>query len=261
MTDLSEWQEYPATRAMYDTMRDDILANANAAGISGEKIEVLELGVEEMLTNIISYAYTEAGNVWIRVIRRFFMIMLLMSLFSAAVCQFFFQVLSANGGSSLAPAELFQMFLEILPRNFFVHFVEGNILQIVFIAILTGVSILTLTNVIPNLKVLIGEMNKLISKMLDIVSKVIYAAIFLNVFKTVAGNNMETIFAVWRIVAANYVFTIGFGVLMHIAYKYKINLVEFLRQGANVFLISFSTASNTVSIMMPICRYRCFRCS
>lgn len=66
MTDLSEWQEYPAIRAMYDTMRDDILANANAAGISGEKIEVLELGVEEMLTNIISYAYTEAGNVWIR---------------------------------------------------------------------------------------------------------------------------------------------------------------------------------------------------
>ena len=66
MTDLSEWQEYPATRAMYDTMRDDILANANAAGISGEKIEVLELGVEEMMTNIISYAYTEAGNVWIR---------------------------------------------------------------------------------------------------------------------------------------------------------------------------------------------------
>jgi len=193
---------------------------------------------------------TTFSNVGLRVIRRFFMIMLLMSLFSAAVCQFFFPVLSAHGGSSLAPAELFQMFLDILPHNFVVPFVEGNILQIVFLAILTGVSVLTLTNVIPNLKVLIGEMNKLIIKMLDIVSKVIYAAIFLNVFKTVAGNNMETIFAVWRIVAANYVFTIGFGVLMlmHIAYKYKINVVEFLRQGANVFLISFSTASNTVSM-------------
>ena len=38
-----------------------------------------------------------------------------------------------------------------------------------------------------------GELNKLVVKMMDIVSKVIYAAIFLNVFKSIAGNSMETI--------------------------------------------------------------------
>lgn len=192
------------------------------------------------------------SNVGLRVIRRFFIVMLCMSLFAAGVCQFFFPVVVINGESNLALSELFQLFLGIFPRNFVAPFVEGNILQIVFIAILTGISILTLTNVIPNLKVIVGELNKLVVKMMDIVSKVIYAAIFLNVFKSIAGNSMETILAVWRIVASNYAFCIGFGMLMlmHIVYKYRINVADFLRQGSKVFLISFSTASNTAAMSM-----------
>lgn len=66
MKDLSEWQEYPAIREMYDSMRDDIMANAQAAGISELKEIQLELGIEEMLINIISYAYEVSGPVWIR---------------------------------------------------------------------------------------------------------------------------------------------------------------------------------------------------
>lgn len=190
------------------------------------------------------------SNVGIRVIRRFFAVMLLMSLFAAAVCQLFFPVLAWQGESNLAPAELIRLFLGILPRNLLAPFVEGNILQIVCIAILTGISILTLTNVIPHLKTIISELNKLIFKMMDIVSKVIYVAIFLNVFKVIAGSSMETIFAVWRIIAANYVFCIGFGLLMflHVAYKYKLDMADFMRKGARVFLISFSTASNTAAM-------------
>lgn len=66
MRDLSAWQDYPATREMYDTMRDDILANAQAAGIPAMKEITLELGIEEMLINIITYAYDVPGSVWIR---------------------------------------------------------------------------------------------------------------------------------------------------------------------------------------------------
>ena len=55
MKDLSAWQDYPATREMYDTIREDILANAQAAGIPARKEFTLELGIEEMLINIITY--------------------------------------------------------------------------------------------------------------------------------------------------------------------------------------------------------------
>ena len=66
MKDLSAWQKYPAIREMYDIMRDDIIANAQAAGLSEMREIQLELGIEEMLINIISYAYDDSGDVWIR---------------------------------------------------------------------------------------------------------------------------------------------------------------------------------------------------
>ena len=66
MKDLSEWGEYPATREMYDTVRDDIMASAQVAGISETREIQLELGIEEMLINIINYAYDDTGSVWIR---------------------------------------------------------------------------------------------------------------------------------------------------------------------------------------------------
>ena len=69
MNGLSEWREYPAIREMYDTMRDDIMASAQAVGISEIREIQLELGIEEMLINIIDYAYDDPGAVWIRAVR------------------------------------------------------------------------------------------------------------------------------------------------------------------------------------------------
>ena len=51
---------------MYDTMRDDIMKDAQAAGVSEAGEVKLEFGIEEMLVNIIKYAYEDPGFVWIR---------------------------------------------------------------------------------------------------------------------------------------------------------------------------------------------------
>lgn len=60
------WREYPATMEMYDTMRDNIMKDAQVAGVSDMGEIKLELGIEEMLVNIIKYAYDAPGFVWIR---------------------------------------------------------------------------------------------------------------------------------------------------------------------------------------------------
>lgn len=50
----------------YATMRDDIMKDAQVAGVSGTGEIKLKLGIEEMLVNIIKYAYDDPGFVWIR---------------------------------------------------------------------------------------------------------------------------------------------------------------------------------------------------
>ncbi len=64
-----EWRRYDATKEAYDQIRDDVLAAADEAEVSPKRQIWLEMGLEEMLLNIISYAYEETGPVWVRTVR------------------------------------------------------------------------------------------------------------------------------------------------------------------------------------------------
>ncbi|MBR3457430.1 MAG: ATP-binding protein [Selenomonadaceae bacterium] len=60
------WIRYPAEKEEYDRIRDDIMDAADAAEMSPRQQIRLELGMEEMLVNIIAYAYDHSGIVWVR---------------------------------------------------------------------------------------------------------------------------------------------------------------------------------------------------
>ncbi len=65
----AEWRRYDAQRAVYDQIRDDVMDAADEAGVSPRQQIRLELGLEEMLVNIISYAYEDSGPVWVKTTR------------------------------------------------------------------------------------------------------------------------------------------------------------------------------------------------
>ena len=69
MPDTDGWKEYPAVMGEYEKMRDDIMTSARALGLSEAQEVKLELGIEEMLVNIINYAYDGTGFVWIQTAR------------------------------------------------------------------------------------------------------------------------------------------------------------------------------------------------
>jgi len=60
-----EWQEFPADNESYPQMRDYVIGVAEEGGLSMKAQLKIELGIEETLVNVISYAYKEPGKVWI----------------------------------------------------------------------------------------------------------------------------------------------------------------------------------------------------
>ena len=60
------WQRYDADMKWYERIREDVLAAAEEAGVSPRQLLRLELGFEEILVNIISYAYDYPGFVWVK---------------------------------------------------------------------------------------------------------------------------------------------------------------------------------------------------
>lgn len=65
-TKNGNWRRYDTDMKWYGHIRDDVLAVAEQAGVSPQQLLRLELGLEEILVNIFSYAYDGVGFVWIR---------------------------------------------------------------------------------------------------------------------------------------------------------------------------------------------------
>ncbi|MBR0260319.1 MAG: ATP-binding protein [Selenomonadaceae bacterium] len=62
-----EWKIFPATKENYYSMLDYVLNAAEESGVSAKQQISLELGFEEVATNIIDYAYGEnVGEISIR---------------------------------------------------------------------------------------------------------------------------------------------------------------------------------------------------
>jgi anti-sigma regulatory factor (Ser/Thr protein kinase) len=60
------WKCYNAAMDRYEEICSNVLEEAEAAGMPQKQQLRLELGLEEILVNIISYAYDEGGKVWVR---------------------------------------------------------------------------------------------------------------------------------------------------------------------------------------------------
>ena len=60
------WKRYDADMKWYEHIREDVLEAAEEAGVSPRQMLRLELGFEEILVNIISYAYDDPGFVWVK---------------------------------------------------------------------------------------------------------------------------------------------------------------------------------------------------
>ena len=61
-----DWKRYDADMKWYERIREDVMAAAEEAGVSLRQQLKLELGFEEILVNIISYAYDDPGYVWVK---------------------------------------------------------------------------------------------------------------------------------------------------------------------------------------------------
>ena len=60
------WKRYDADMKWYEHIREDVMAAAEEAGVTLRQQLKLELGFEEILVNIISYAYEDPGYVWVK---------------------------------------------------------------------------------------------------------------------------------------------------------------------------------------------------
>ncbi len=199
----------------------------------------------------------------LKIFKRFLSILFFVSVTATAISEIFFQVIKFDFGEILQQnhdemQKVFDLILSIIPKNIIEPFISENVLQIVVLALITGVCITILGERVQDIKNLILNLQKIIIKMVDIVFKIIPLIIFLCVFKIILLNSIEEILSVWKIVATQYSIYIFLSLLMLFKnyFLYKIKILDFLKTIYPVCVITFTTASGSASMPknIEICR-------
>lgn len=151
---------------------------------------------------------------------------------------------------------LIDFVVNIVPKNPFEAIAKGEMLQIVFFAVIFGFALNFIDN--DKSKILIDFFGALSELMLDLVHKIMYLAplgVFALIASTVSNFGfeiLETLF--W------YILTVILGLLLQIILVYgllikfftKYNFLEFLKSMKEAQLIAFSTSSSAATLPVTI---------
>lgn len=230
------------------------ILNVLLGALIASNIPMIFISIVASICNIEDV--TMLNNLGTRILKRFFGIMFLISAISIFIGGIFFPVInfSFDGNflteNSLEFEKIFQLILSIVPQNIFTSFVEQNILQIVVMAWLTGFCITILGSKVSGLKEFVIDLKQLIYEIVKIVFKLIPAIMFLCILKTMLTISFESIFTVWKIIAAIFVTyaVITSIMLLRIKIKHDVKILEFLKKIYPAFLISFVTCSGSAAM-------------
>lgn len=150
---------------------------------------------------------------------------------------------------------LSEIILNMIPSNPIEAFAKGEMLQIIFFAMLTGVSISLVGEKAKPLKKLFECANEVCMKMVSVIMMFAPFGVFAlitNTFSTVGADAMGSL--------VKYILVVLLGLLLHVVVVYggslkvftKVSFIGFVRKFSKVAAVTFSTASSNASVPVSL---------
>lgn len=150
---------------------------------------------------------------------------------------------------------LSEIILNMIPSNPIEAFAKGEMLQIIFFAMLTGVSISLVGEKAKPLKKLFECANEVCMKMVSVIMMFAPFGVFAlitNTFSTVGADAIGSL--------VKYILVVLLGLLLHVVLVYggslkvftKVSFIGFIRKFSKVAAVTFSTASSNASVPVSL---------
>ncbi len=199
---------------------------------------------------------TVLNEISTKILMRFLGILFFVAVSSILVCSIIFPVINLDfsgqllNGNSAELKQIFELILSMVPQNVIAPFYERKILQIVVLAVLTGICITILGDKVRELKNLIIDLKQIIFEMVLIVFKVIPVIVFLCIFKTIVLYSFSEIFHVWKLILAEYILFVVLSLIMLLKnfIQHGVNITDFLKKIYPAILITFTTSSGSAAM-------------
>ena len=150
---------------------------------------------------------------------------------------------------------LVDIILNIIPTNPIQSLANGEMLQVIFFALLTGVALNIVGKKAEPIKVIFESANEVCMKMVNLIMLFAPYGVFALVANTFATVGSEAIIALLK-----YILIVLLGMIIHITIVYgglfkiftKLSIKPFLSKFAQVAAVTFSTASSNASVPVSL---------
>ncbi len=190
------------------------------------------------------------GRIGRRMVAAFFGISALLAVFTLLGGYFLYGLSASSGtsGSSQLSAIL-ELILAIVPRNLFSPFIDGNTLQIIFLAVILGLALLALGKRASAVCALSEELSLVIQKLMGFLSRLMPLYVFLALLKMLWSGTLGAFDRLWLLpLLFLSVLLLSFLVLwLYASLRSRIRPLRLLKEVLPPFLIALSTSSSTAS--------------
>jgi Na+/H+-dicarboxylate symporter len=188
------------------------------------------------------------GSIGKRMMKRFLvMTFVALSLGVAAILPFF--TLCLEDTASFELDGLFKMILGIIPSNFFAPFVEGNPLQIIFVAFAIGLAMLILGQKTTIAAIMVEQSNYIVLLLMETVSKFVPYFVFGSILNIIMSNNFNALVKAYKVFP---IMLLGQSIvviiyLLLVTLRKKVSVKVLLQKMMPTFLIGLSTSSSAAA--------------
>ncbi len=182
------------------------------------------------------------------------------AIFAAVLIPLFKLKFSASSGESSDIYTVFSMILGIIPKNVFSPFVDGNTLQIIFLATVMGIAMLFLGQKTTAVAKAVEQINYIVNFLIEFISKLIPYFIFIVLVNMMWSDSLSQLSGVGKMLITFVLCSVGlfFGVSCWCAAVNRVSPLTVIRKGLPTFVIAFTTASSAAAFgtNMEACRKR-----
>ena len=193
------------------------------------------------------------GRIGKKMIGRFLIDSVIIGAAGTLFCTLFFKM-STSGTTAFAFSDLYQMILDIIPGNFVEPFLEGNSLQVIFIAFVVGMTMLFLGDRIPVVVSFIDQTNAIMQTIMSTVSSFIPFFVFGSVLNMTVGNNFAMVTRSYKLIMVMLLsdLVLMAAYLVLVGLSKKTNPVKLAKKLIPTFVIGLTTASSVAAFQTNV---------
>ena len=159
-----------------------------------------------------------------------------------------------------AAAQVYGMILGIIPTNIITPFLEGNSLQIIFMAICMGLVLLVLDEKASELRLVLGQVNGAVQLMMEAVSRYIPLFVFVSLLSLMLSDALSNLGGVVKGLLLGIAACVVWPLLYALwaSARLKVSFPMVLRKLLPTYLIALSTASSSAALStnLETCEHR-----